>query len=130
VKLYSYSNDLIKFVEAKWIIARYAMSGILMGTIIFFGVIELNQSIGNPLRYRSANTLAADNRFLRQQVSLISPRVSKLEMQTRKINEHATILHTLLRNRKIAGDTASSFTNAANGLKPQLLITAARSFSP
>jgi len=57
-------------VEAKGIIAKSAIGGILIGVIILFGVMKLNQSSGNALGSRSANTLVAENNFLRQQVSL------------------------------------------------------------
>jgi hypothetical protein len=112
VKLYSYSSELHAFVEATWAIAKFVTGGILVGTVILFGVITLNQSEGNALGSRPANTLAAENDFLRQQLSLISPRVSKLEMQARQLNERANTLHMLLLRRKIVGDTVLSFANA------------------
>jgi hypothetical protein len=130
MKLYSYSSELLTFVEAKWVIAKFATGGILIGTVILFGVIKLNQSVGNALGPRSVNTLAAENNFLRQQVSLISPRVSKLEMQARQLNECANKLHMLLQGGKVVGDTVSSFTNATKGFKLQSLIPAAKSFRP
>lgn len=116
----SYSSELLTFVEAK-----FAACGILMGTIIFFGFIKLDQSVGNVLESRSANTLAAENDFLRQQISLISPRVSKLEMRARQLREHADKLQML-----IAEDTVSRFTYATNGYKLQSVIPVARSFRP
>lgn len=112
MKLYSYSSELLTFVETKWVIAKIAMSGILIGIIPFFGVILLNQSAGEALDSRSANTLAAENNFLRQQLSLISPRVSKLEMQAGQLSERSNEFQMLLHRPKIAGDTVSSFTNA------------------
>lgn|GEM_PF-1374863 len=130
LKLYSYSNELLTFVEAKWAIAKFATSGILIGTVILFGAIKLNQSVGYALESRSANTLAAENNFLRQQVSLISPRVSKLEMQARQLSEHGNKLHMFLHRRKIVGNTVSGFTNATNGFKLQSLIPAEKSFHP
>jgi hypothetical protein len=125
VKLYSYSSELLTFAEAKWAKAKFAACGILIGTIIFFGFIKLDQSVGNALGSRSANTLAAENNFLRQQISLISPRVSKLEMQTRLLHEHGDKLQML-----IVGDTVSRFTYATNGFKLQSLIPTASSFRP
>jgi hypothetical protein len=130
MKLYSYSSGLLTFVEAKWVIAKFAISGILIGIIILFGVIKLNQSVGSVVGSRSANTLTADNNFLRQQVSLILSRVSKLEMQARQLNERANKLHMLLPCRKIVGDTVSSFTNATKGFKFESLIPAEKSFHP
>ena len=130
MKLYSYSSELLTFVEARWAKAKLAACGILIGTIIFFGFIKLDQSIGNPLGSRSANTLAAENNFLRQQISLVSPRVSKLEMQTRQLHEHAGNLQMLLHRRNFAGDTVSGFMYATNGFKRQSLIPAASNFRP
>jgi hypothetical protein len=127
VKLYSYSSELLTFVETKWVITKFATGGILIGTVILFGVIKLNQSVGNALGSRSVSTLASENNFLRQQVSLISPRVSKLEMQARQLNEHANKLHMLLQGGKVVGDTVSSFTNSTKGFKLQSLITAVKS---
>ncbi len=130
MKLYSYSSELLTFVETKWVIVKYAISGILIGIIIVFGVVKLNQSAGNALGSRSVKTLAAENNFLRQQVSLISPRVGKLEMQTRQLNERANNLHRLFEGPKIVADTVSSFTNTAKEFKFQSLILAAKSFRP
>jgi len=117
VKLYSYSSELHTIVEAKWAIAKFATSGILLGTFILFGVITLNQPVDDIVGSRSANTLRAENNFLRQQVSLISPRVSKMEMHAKQLNERANKLHILLPYRKIVGDTVSSSTNGTKGEK-------------
>ncbi len=115
VKLYSYSSELLTFVEAKWAIVKLAASGILVGAVILFGVVELNPSVGNALGSRSTKTLTSDNNFLRQQVSLISYRVNKMEMQTKQLHEYANTLNILLYSRKIDRDTVSSFTNAIKG---------------
>lgn len=69
--------------------AKFAAGGILIGTVILFGVIKRNQFVDNALGSCSANTLAAENDMLRQQLSLISPRVRKLEMQERQLHERA-----------------------------------------
>ena len=130
MKLYSYSSELLTFIEVKWVLAKFAFGGILVGIIILFGVIKLNQSIGNVVGSHSANTLAAENNFLRQQVSLISPRVSKLEMQARQLNERGNKLHLFLHSGKVVGDTVSRFTNATKEFKLQSLMFAAKSFRP
>jgi hypothetical protein len=130
MKLYSYSSELLTFVEAKWAKAKLATIGIVIGTIIFFGFIELNQSVGNAYGSRSAITLAAENNILRQQLRLMSPRVSKLEMQARQLHEHADKLHMLLHRREIVGDTLSRFTYATKGSDRQSLIPAVISFRP
>jgi hypothetical protein len=121
VKLYSYSSELLAFVEAKWVIAKCVTGGIIIGTVILFCVIILNQSEGNAIGSRPVNTLAAENDFLRQQLSLMSPRLSKLEMQARQLNERSDKLHMLLHRRKVVVDSVSSFTDATKEFKLQSL---------
>jgi hypothetical protein len=128
--MYSYSSKLLTFVEAKWVKAKFAAVGILIGIVILFGIMKPNQSVGFAFESRSANILVTENNFLRQQVSLISPRVSMLEMHVRQLDERANNLHLILPHRKIVGDTASSFSNAAKEFKFQSLILMAKSFRP
>jgi hypothetical protein len=129
VKLYSYSNKLHTFVEAKWVMTRFAIGGVIMG-IILLGVIRLNQSVANALDSRSGETLAAENQILRLQVSLISPRVNELEMQTMQLDERVNKLHALLDRRTIVRDTAWRFTNAAKVTKLKPVIPVAAGFRP
>jgi hypothetical protein len=128
MKLYSYSCKLLTFVEARWIKSKFAAFGILIGIIIPFSIVKMNQSNGYSLESRSANTLSAENNFLRQQVNQISLSVSKMEMQATQLNERSNDLHLLLQNDKIIGDTVSRFTIAANEFKHQPLILATKSF--
>jgi hypothetical protein len=65
MKLYSYSREVHTFVEAKWITAKCTTAGIIIGTIVLFGVIKLNQSVDQAFGFHSANTLAAENDLLR-----------------------------------------------------------------
>ena len=128
MKLYSYSSKLLTFVEARWIKAKFAAVGILIGIIIPFGIMKLNQSVGFARGSRSANTLAAENNFLQWQVNLNSPRVSKMEMQARQLNERVDNLRLLLLSGKGVGDTVSIFTNATKEFKHQSLTLAAKNF--
>ena len=129
MKLYSYSCKLLTFVEARWIKTKFAAFGILIGIIIPFSIVKLNQSNGYSLESRSANTLSAENNFLRQQVSQISLSVSKMEMQATQLDERSNNLHLLLQNDKIIGDTVSRFTIAVNEFKHHPLILAAKGSS-
>ncbi|MGA3288245.1 MAG: hypothetical protein ABSD46_12555 [Bacteroidota bacterium] len=130
MKLYSYSSELLTFVEAKWALAKLATSGILMGTVILFGAIKLNQSVGNALESRSANTLAAENNFLWQQVSLILPRVSKLEMQARQLNKCGNKLHMFLHRREIVGGHCFKFHECDHKVQAPIFDSAEKSFHP
>jgi len=126
MKLYSYSSESLTFVEAKWTLAKFATGGILLGTIILLGFMELNQSVGNTLESRSSNAISAENDILRQQLNQISPRVSKLEIQLEQLRDRASGLHKLLQRRNNARDTVISFTNATVGPKLQSLMAAAK----
>jgi hypothetical protein len=130
MKLYSYSNKLLAFVEARWIKTKFATVGILIGIVIPLSIMKLDQSVGFARGSRSASTIAAENNFLHQQVSFISPRVSKMEMQAKQLNELANKLHMLLHSGKIVGDTVSRFTIASKELKQQSLILATKSYIP
>ncbi|MCX6145100.1 MAG: hypothetical protein NTZ35_18005 [Ignavibacteriales bacterium] len=129
MRLYSYSNKLHTFVEAKWVMAKSAIGGILIG-IILLGVIRLNQSVANTLGSRSADTLAAENQILRRQLSLISPRVNELEMQAMQFDEQVNKLHALLDGRTIVRDTTWRFTNATRVTKLKPVIPVVASFRP
>lgn len=130
MKLYSYSSELLTFVDAKWTLAKFAAGGILLGSLLLFGVVKLNQSVADTPGTHSANALTAENDILRQQLDLISPRVSKLETQAEELKERANGLHKLLQRRKIVRGTVLSFTNATEVSKLQPLMAAAKSPCP
>jgi hypothetical protein len=129
VRLYTYSNKLHMFVEAKWVMTKFAIGGIIIG-FIFLGVMRLNQSVANALGSRSTETLAVENQILRRQLTLISPRVNDLEMRAKQLDERVNTLHALLGGRKIDRDSAWRFANATKATKPQPVIPVAARFRP
>jgi hypothetical protein len=130
VKLYSYSSELCKFVEIKWVMAKYVIGGIIIGVIILFCAAKLNQSAGKALGFYSTTTLAAENNFLRYQVNFISAKVSKLEMQVDQLNDAADNYYILFRHLHIPRDTVLRSTNVSKGKIYQPSIYAAKNFSP
>lgn len=130
MKLYSYSSELLTFVEAKWYRARLATLGILVGTIMFFGFMKLNQAVGITSGSRLAHRLAEENSVLRQESILISPRLSKLKIQVKQLSDQDDKLHQLLNHQEIFGDTVTGFTYANQWLKLQPLNSMATSFRP
>jgi len=103
---------------------------ILVGAVILFGVITWNQLDDNAPGSRSASVLVAENDILRQHLSLISPRVRKLETEAKQLHERANKLHMLLHRREAVGDTVRRFTNVTKEPKRQFLIPVTASFSP
>jgi hypothetical protein len=129
VRLYSYSNKLHMFVEAKWVKARFVIGGILVG-IIFLGVVRLNQSPAHAIGLRSAEVLAAENKSLRSQLSQIAPKVTELEMQAKQLDEQVNTLQALLGRRMIVRDTAWRLTDASRATKLKPMISVRASFRP
>jgi hypothetical protein len=130
MKLYSYSSELFKFIEVKWVKVKFIIGGILIVIIALFVIINLSSSASKVFGFSSTNTLASENSFLRNQVSLIAPQVSKLETRVKQLNEHADKYYILLHSRKIDKDTVSSLMNASKRQKHESLIYAAKSFLP
>jgi len=128
VRLYFYSSELHTYVEAKWAKTAIAVGGILMGAILFFGVIEPNKSIGNSLRPRSTHALAAENDVLRRHASLISPRLDDLEATAGRLDEHVNALRTLLLRRQIARDSVWRLTRVADRRLLRSMVQATAGF--
>jgi hypothetical protein len=116
---------LLTFAEVKWAKAKYGVGGFFIVVIIVFGFMTLHQPIGNALGFRTENKLAVENDIMRQELSLMSPRVSKMERKVRQLGEDDNILHLLVYPRKITGDTVSRFTDASKGSNVQSPVTAA-----
>jgi hypothetical protein len=108
-----------------------AAVGIFIGAIIFFfGFVALNPSVADVFGSRSPNTVTTENYVLQQQLSLLSPRVSILEIQIRQLHQHADKLQTIVDSSMIFGDNLTRYTSAAEGILPRPLIPAAISYRP
>ncbi len=130
VKVYSYSNKLLTFVDAKWAIAKLAVGGVFIGSLLFFGFIKLNQALGITPGSREAIALEAENNVLRQELILISPRVDKLAVKTRELSAQDEKLHLLLYRREMAGDSVAGFTYPDKWVVLQSLNPLATNFRP
>jgi hypothetical protein len=117
-------------VGAKWVVARFLSGRILIGIIILFGVLTLYQSVDHALGSRSTNSLAAENGILRRQLSLISPRVSKLETQASRLDERADNLQMLLHPHKIVGKPPEVSRMRRASMSSNFSIPAGTSFRP
>jgi len=130
VRLYFYSSELLTYVEAKWAKTTIAAGGILLGTILFFGVIGPNRSVDYSLESVTARALVAENDILRRHASLISPRLSKLEATAGQLDEHVNGLRALLLHRQIAGDSVWRLTRVAGGRTLPSMVQATAGFRP
>lgn len=123
MKLYSYSVQSHTYVEVKWARLMLTLGGIIIGSLLFFGLAQLNPSFGDTLESRSAKVLSAENDMLRQQLSLISPRVNELERQARQLSR-------LLNSREIVGDPVQGSRNTAKRIKIQASAPRTASLRP
>ena len=117
MKLYYYSSEFVTMTEAKWIIAKFFAYGILIGVIIFFSLVKLDQSFPNASEAHSVNALVLENKILQQQLSLLLPQVNTMELQSRQLYERAGVLNILLNKRKSILDTIPNIIVANNGFK-------------
>ena len=125
MRLYYYSSERMTLTEAKWIRSKLALRAILIGCIIFFGFVKLNQYAGVTAGAHFAKTLESENEVLRQELSVMSPRIEKLDRLTRQLNDHANKLSVLLSRPGFVVDTVSlslyqAKRAAANSLTPEL----------
>jgi hypothetical protein len=117
VKIYSYSSELLIFVEEKWVRPKLAVVSALIGISLFFGMIKLNQSAGFTSGARAAKMLVVENSVLRQELIALPPRLSTLEVQTKGLGTQDNDLHALFTHQEIIGDSVTGFTNPGEWLK-------------
>lgn len=117
MRLYFYSTKSHTFGAVKWAMAKLFTGGVLVGSIIFFGLLKMNQFGSNTTGVHSANTLAAENDILRQQLNVLAPRVSELEMQAGQLHERANHIQMLLDRSEAVGNVFSGLMVAPSELK-------------
>lgn len=107
MRLFFYSNKSHTYVEVKRAIAKLFTGGVLVGSIMFFGLLKMNQFGSNTTGVHSAITLAAENDILRQQLNVLAPRVNELEMQAGQLHECANRIQMLLDRSEAVGNVFS-----------------------
>lgn len=117
LKIYSYSSELLIFVEEKWVRPKLAIVCALIGISLFFGMIKLNQSAGFTSGARAAKMLVVENNVLRQELIAIPPRLRKLEVQTKGLGTQDKDLNVLFTRQEIIGDSVTGFTSPCEWLK-------------
>lgn len=119
MKLYYYSSEFVTVKEAKGIIAQFFLYGIIIGTVVFFGFMMLDQSVDHAFGSHTANALVMENTMLKKQLVQLSPLVNMMEIQQRELFDRDGVLQILLHNRRISGDSISRFSPAINGFMVQ-----------
>ena len=130
MKLYAYSNELIELVDAKWITIKFALLGILVGSIVFFTVLKLNHSSEKIFRSHLANTFETENYILQEQVNQLTPQVYSLKMQTAHLIVRSGKLDKLLFRSMINSETDSGFNVKAKTFRFQSSLFASVGSQP
>lgn len=107
LKLYYYSTETLKFVEARWVKARLALGTLTVIAILGVAVFEGNQYFNDALGFGlgRASVLAAENAVLRAQMSALEQKLGGLEQQLEALNERGNEIRMLVDMPKIDEDT-------------------------
>ncbi|MBI2619919.1 MAG: peptidoglycan DD-metalloendopeptidase family protein [Ignavibacteriales bacterium] len=106
-RLYYFSTNSLKFVEARWAKTRFAAITLLVGVVVATTVFEVNQYLEDflGLGMGRASVLSSENSVLRQQLSVLSGRLSGLERQLASLNDRGNEIRVFVDLPKIDEDT-------------------------
>ncbi len=107
LKLYYFSGDTLKFVEARWAKTKLAGITLLLAAVTGLSVFEGNQYLDDALGLGlgRASVLASENAILRAQMNALAAKLSGLERQLASLNERGNEIRTLVDMPKIDEDT-------------------------
>ncbi len=107
LKFYLYSDETLRFVEARWAKTKLAAASLLVGSALVFGVIEVNQYMDDALGlgFGRASVLASENSILREQLNLLSVKLNALEGELAGVNDRGNEIRMLVDLPKIDEDT-------------------------
>ncbi|MGB2869525.1 MAG: hypothetical protein WBD36_13805 [Bacteroidota bacterium] len=129
MKLYLYSSECSTFVQARWVRAKYVVGGIFITVALLLAANHWQRFVGNA-SVRTTNTFVAENEILRGQLRVMAPRLNRLEVKTRLLNDRATRLQAMLHRHERDQKMDSRVTSVTNKIDPQFLIAAANSGPP
>lgn len=107
LKLYYFSTDTLKFVEARWVKTKLAFLTLGIASVIGFSVFEGNQYFDDALGLGlgRASVLAAENAVLRAEMQVLAGKLGGLERQLASLNERGNEIRTLVDMPRIDEDT-------------------------
>lgn len=130
MKLFAYSNELIAFVDAKWITVKFVLFGILIGSIVFFTFFTLNHTARKIFRSDLANISESENFLLQEQMNHLAPKIYTLKMQSNYLMIRSHKLDKLLFRTILMSGVDSGITIEAKTFKFQSLLFASKVSNP
>lgn len=107
LKLYYFSHDSLRFVEARWAKTRFALVALVVCTLVVVGGVEVNQYFDDVLglNFGRATVLATENAILKQQLKTVLGHLRGLEKELVQLNDQGNELRMLVDLPKIDEDT-------------------------
>ena len=96
-KLYRFSLESLTFHEARWTRTRHLISGLLLGVVIFYSLLAVNQYYGDVLGFGiiQNNSLVNENRVLQNQLQYLTQRLDAIQKQLRLLGNKGNELRLL-----------------------------------
>jgi murein DD-endopeptidase MepM/ murein hydrolase activator NlpD len=96
-KLYRFSLESLSFHEARWTRTRLLISGLLLGIVVFYSLLVVNQYYGDVLGFGiiQNNTLVNENRVLQNQLQYLTQRLEGIQKQLRLLSDKGNELRLL-----------------------------------
>ena len=112
LRLYYFSKSSLSFHELKWGKTKLTLLGVVMGVVLLWITIEINQLNSDALGIGIARTKALlnENRVLKEQLRVVAGRINVLEKRLAQINEEGNQLRLLVDLPKIDEDTRKAGT--------------------
>lgn len=114
-RFYIFSPDRLRFEEARWARLRIVAVTIVLALVLVVAGLELNQQTGDALGlgFGRSEFLLSENALLKDQLRLLSRRLSSLEGQLVSLHDRGNELRLLVDLPKIDEDTRKAGTGGA-----------------
>jgi murein DD-endopeptidase MepM/ murein hydrolase activator NlpD len=88
-KLYKFSSESLSFQEARWTRFRLIFTGLLLGGVIFYSVVVINQYYHNVLGIGliQQDALVNENRVLQNQLQYLTKRLDGIQRQLKLLGD-------------------------------------------
>jgi murein DD-endopeptidase MepM/ murein hydrolase activator NlpD len=127
-KLYRFSLESLTFHEARWTRTRHLISGLLLGVVIFYSLLAVNQYYGDVLGFGiiQNNSLVNENRVLQNQLQYLTQRLDAIQKQLRLLGNKGNELRLLADLPKLDEDLQKA---GAGGLDERVDFTSSSSLN-
>ena len=102
VRLYIYSSTSCTLTRTYWLRAWYALIGVVIGTILFFGIYAFDYFIVSAQGNRTLYDLRAENAVLQRHIHQAASRVAAIDVQEQYLHDRNFALRATVLQSDIA----------------------------